>query len=134
MKVYMTAREDYLKAILRLQREMGAVRSVNVAHYLRVSRPSVCTAVSLLTKEGYLTMDDDFYLHLTTKGQELAETIYERHCFFTEQLMAIGVDRQTAEEDACRLEHAISEKSFEKLKAKFGAPRELDAPNGDKER
>ena len=117
MKIYTTSREDYLKAILVLQKKLGSVRSVNLANYLGVSRPSVCNAVSTLSSGGFLTMDDRFLLHLTKEGREVAERTYERHCFFTKHLIAIGVDSVTAEEDACRLEHAISEKSFQRLKA-----------------
>ena len=127
----MTAREDYLKAILVLKNRLGEVHSVDVASYLGVSKPSVSHAVSVLTSEGYLTVDGKYVLHLTEQGQELAERIYERHCFFTEQLMAIGVNQKTAEEDACRLEHAISRESFEKLKEAVAAnplkrPEETD--------
>ena len=116
MKIPTTAREDYLKAILVLKKRLGAVRSVDVARYLSVSKPSVCRAVATLTEGGFLFMDEDCFLHLTELGMNIAETTYERHCFFTRQLMRLGVDRQTAEEDACRLEHAISETSFQKLK------------------
>ena len=120
MKIYTTSREDYLKAVLVLQNKIGTVRSVDVARYLGFSKPSVSRAVATLTEGGYLFMDQDFILHLTPKGQEVAEKTYERHCFFTEQLTAIGVDLKTAEEDACRMEHAISDVSFQKLKEKFG--------------
>ena len=116
MKIPTTAREDYLKAILVLKKKSGSVRSVDVSRYLGVSKPSVCRAVATLSEGGFLFMDEDCFLHLTESGMNIAETTYERHCFFTRQLMHLGVDRQTAEEDACRLEHAISEKSFQKLK------------------
>ena len=121
MKVRTTAREDYLKAVLVLQKKYGMVRSVDLARYLGVSKPSVCRAVSTLTDGGFLYMADDFFLHLTGKGLEIAEKTYERHCFFTRYLTGIGVDLTTAEEDACKLEHAISDKSFQKLKAKLGS-------------
>ena len=120
MKIYTTSREDYLKAILVLQKKTGEVHSVDVARYLGFTKPSVSNAVSLLSTEGYLYVDKDYILHLTEKGQETAEKILDRHCFFTEQLVALGVDRQTAMEDACRLEHAISDTSFQKLKEHFG--------------
>ena len=116
MKIYMTAREDYLKAILVLHQRIGDVRSVDLARYLGFSKPSISQAVGILTSEGYLTVDGKHILNLTDKGRAIAEKIYERHCFFTKQLIAIGVDPVTAEEDACRLEHAISDESFEKLK------------------
>ena len=108
--------EDYLEAILVLQRQKGMVRSVDVARHLEVSKPSVCHAVATLRDGGFLTMDEDYSLHLTDVGREVAEKIYERHCFFTEQLIAAGVDPKTAETDACRIEHVISQESFQKLK------------------
>ena len=121
MKIYTTSREDYLKAILVLQHRMGEVHSVDVARYLGFSKPSICHAVSLMTEEGYLYVDQDRTLQLTDLGRKVAERTYERHCFFANHLMSLGVDEQTAQEDACRLEHAISETSFEKLKEHFGS-------------
>ena len=109
--------EDYLEAILVLQRQKGMVRSVDVARHMDVSKPSVCHAVATLKNGGFLTMDDDFFLHLTDVGREVAEQIYEKHRFFTERLIAAGVDPKTAEADACRIEHVISEESFRRLKA-----------------
>ncbi len=108
--------EDYLEAILILHMKKGMVRSVDVARHLDVSKPSVCHAVSTLKEGGFLTMDEDFFLHLTDIGREVAEKIYERHCFFTEQLIAAGVAPKVAEADACRIEHIISAESFERLK------------------
>ena len=109
--------EDYLEAILVLQRQKGMVRSVDVARHMDVSKPSVCHAVATLKNGGFLTMDDGFFLHLTNIGREVAEQIYEKHRFFTERLIAAGVDPKTAEADACRIEHVISDESFERLKA-----------------
>lgn len=120
MKIYTTSREDYLKAILVLQEKLGAVRSVDVAQYLGFSKPSVCRAVGVLTEGGYLQMDHDYILHLTESGQEIAEKTYERHCFFRDHLTKLGVPPELAAEDACRLEHAISDISFQKLKETFG--------------
>ena len=108
--------EDYLEAILVLQKKLGMVRSVDVARHMEVSKPSVCHAVATLRDGGFLTMDEDHFLHLTDVGREVAERIYERHCFFTEQLIATGVDPKTAEADACRIEHIISQDSFEKIR------------------
>ena len=108
--------EDYLEAILVLHEKMGMVRSVDVARHMEVSKPSVCYAVATLRDGGFLTMDEDHFLHLTDVGREVAEKIYERHCFFTEQLIAAGVDPKTAEADACRIEHIISDESFLRLK------------------
>ena len=115
MKIYASG-EDYLETILVLQKKLGMVRSVDVARHMEVSKPSVCHAVATLRDGGFLTMDEDHFLHLTDVGREVAEKIYERHCFFTEQLIAAGVDPKTAEADACRIEHIISDESFSKLK------------------
>ena len=95
----------------------GMVRSVDLARHMGFSKPSISHAVGVLKNGGFLTVDEDGYLHLTEDGREVAEKIYERHQFFTEQLVAVGVDRETAERDACRIEHAISEETFQKLKA-----------------
>ena len=114
--------EDYLEAILILQKQMGenVVRSIDLARHMGFSKPSISHAVGVLWDGDFLAMDKDGFLHLTKKGREVAEKIYERHRFFTEQLIAAGVDEATAEQDACRIEHAISDTSFEKLKKKIG--------------
>ena len=111
--------EDYLESVLVLQKELGMVRSVDVARHMEVSKPSVCHAVATLRDGGFITMDEDHFLHLTDVGREVAEKIYERHCFFTERLIALGVNPETAETDACRIEHVISAESFEHLKKSF---------------
>ena len=116
MKIYASG-EDYLEAVLVLQKKKGMVRSVDLARHMGFSKPSISHAVGVLKNGGFLTVDEDGYLHLTEDGREVAEKIYERHQFFTEQLVAVGVDRETAERDACRIEHAISEETFQKLKA-----------------
>lgn len=115
MKLYASG-EDYLEAVLILQKKHGSVRSVDLARHMEVSKPNVSRAVAILQQGGFLTMDSDYSLHLTGIGQEVAEKIYERHQFFTEQLVAAGVDQETAEQEACRMEHAISDTSFQKLK------------------
>ena len=109
--------EDYLEAILVLQRQKGMVRSVDVARHLEVTKPSVCNAVATLREGGFLTMDEDYSLHLTDVGREVAEQTYEKHRFFTDRLIEAGVDPDTAERDACRIEHVISDESFRCLKA-----------------
>ena len=108
--------EDYLETILVLQKKRGMVRSVDVARHMEVSKPSVCHAVATLRDGGFLMMDEDHFLQLSDVGREVAEKIYERHCFFTEQLITAGVDPRTAEADACRIEHIISDESFSRLK------------------
>ena len=113
--------EDYLEAILILQKQKGesAVRSIDLARHMGFSKPSISHAVGLLQNGGFLTVDIDGFLHLTEIGREMAEKIYERHLFFTKQLIAAGVDQETAEQDACQMEHAISDASFEKLKKRI---------------
>ena len=111
--------EDYLETILVLQKKRGMVRSVDVARHMEVSKPSVCHAVATLREGGFLMLDEDHFLHLTDVGREVAEKIYESHCFFTERLISLGVDPKTAEADACRIEHVISTESFEHLKKSF---------------
>ncbi len=108
--------EMYLETILILSRR-GPVRSIDVSEYMGYSKPSVSRAVSLLKSGGYLTMEDNGFLHLTEVGQELAEKIYERHTTLTEALVSLGVDRTAAAEDACRIEHVISDESFRAIKA-----------------
>ena len=108
--------EDYLEAILVLQKEKGMVRSVDVARYVGVSKPSVCHAVNVLCDGGFLTRDDKHFIFLTEEGRKVAEKIYERHKFFKEQLISAGVSPNIAETEACRIEHCISDESFLKLK------------------
>ena len=115
MKLYASG-EDYLEAVLVLQRKQGMVRSVDRARHMGFSKPSISHAVGVLKNGGFLTVDDDGFLHLTVIGREIAEKIYERHLFFMEQLIAAGVDPKTAEADACRIEHIISDESFDRLK------------------
>lgn len=124
MKIHASG-EDYLEAVLILQKQMGesAVRSVDLARHMGFSKPSISHAVGVLRDGGFLIMDKDGFLHLTEEGREIAEKIYERHQFFTEQLIAAGVNEITAEEDACRIEHAISDESFQKLQKYFMKPK-----------
>ena len=116
--------EDYLETILVLHKKTGMVRSVDVARHMGVSKPSVCVAVNTLKDGGFLTMDEDHFLHLTDVGREVAEQIYEKHRFFTDRLIEVGVDPETAERDACRIEHVISQESFEHLKDAYNTHKE----------
>ena len=116
MKQLHASGEDYLEAIFILKRKNGVVRSVDVARHLDVSKPSVCHAVSTLKAGGFLIMDENSFLFLTDIGREVAEQTYEKHCFFTHLLTEAGVDPKTAEQEACRMEHVISENSFRHLK------------------
>lgn len=116
--------EDYLEAILVLKKQKGMVRSVDVARHLEITKSSVCNAVATLRDGGFLTMDSDYFLHLTDVGREVAEQIYEKHRFFTDRLIEAGVDPETAERDACRMEHVISQESFERLRDAYKTKNE----------
>ena len=109
--------EMYLETIYQLSQEQHSVRSIDVAESLNYSRASVSRAVGLLKKDGYLEMDEDGFLNLTELGKSTAEKIYERHMILTAALKALGVDEESAAEDACRIEHVISDKSLAAIKA-----------------
>lgn len=111
--------EDYLEAILILQKQKGMVRSVDLARHMGYSKPSICHAVKILRDGGFLTMDEDNYLHLTDIGSEVAGRIYERHQFFTNYLIEFGVDPVQAEMDACKIEHVISQESFDQIRIAY---------------
>ena len=108
--------EMYLETIHVLLRKNGAVRSVDISEHMGYSKPSISRAVGLLKSGGYILVDKDGYITLTEAGQQVAEKIYERHTILSRLLIALGVDEETAAEDACRLEHAISDESFEAIK------------------
>ena len=109
--------EMYLETIYTLSLNSTSVRSIDVAEALNYSRPSVSRAVGLLKKDGYLKMDEEGFLTLTEEGRALAERIYERHTVLTAALEALGVDKETAAEDACKIEHDISDRTFDAIKA-----------------
>ena len=111
--------EDYLEAILVLQKKNGRVRSIDVCNELGYSKPSVSVAMKHFRENGYVTMDDGYFLQLTEKGSAIAEQIYERHVILAKLLMAIGVDEKTAFEDACKIEHDLSPETFERLKERY---------------
>lgn len=108
--------ENYLEAILVLKNKKGNVRSIDIAHELMVSKPSVSVAMKHFRENGYIVVESDGCISLTEKGETVAKRVYERHQIVTKALMALGVDEITALEDACKIEHDISEKTFEKLK------------------
>ncbi len=108
--------EMYLETIHVLQKKNGFVRSVDVAEHMGYSKPSISRAVGLLKTNGYITVDKSGYITLTEAGLDVANKIYERHTVLSSFLTALGVDKETATEDACRLEHAISDQSFEAIK------------------
>ena len=109
--------EMYLETIYTLSMVSNNVRSIDVAEALNYSRPSVSRAVGLLKQDGYLEVDADGFLHLTELGRDTAEKIYERHTILTAALTALGVDEESAAEDACKIEHVISDKSLAAIKA-----------------
>lgn len=115
----MTVRESgemYLEAILVLAKKSGYVRSIDVSEYLGYSKPSVSRAMGILREGGYILMEKDGTITLTDSGKKLAETIYERHTVLSELLIRLGVDEKTATDDACRIEHVISDESFQAIK------------------
>lgn len=116
--------EDYLESILVLSTQLPHVRSVDVASHLGYSKPSVSHAVKLLSEEGYLEVTPNKYLLLTDKGHEVASNTYARHVFFTEMLTGIGVDLEIARADACRIEHVISEETFQAIQNYYKAEEE----------
>ena len=127
----MQSGEDYLETVLVIQNRKGAVRSVDVAAELGVSKASVSIAMRHLEEAGYISMDGRRTIRLTEKGRRIAETVYERHLLFSDLFTALGVNRETALRDACRMEHAISEESFEALK-KFLLEQEIGMESAKK--
>lgn len=123
--------EDYLEAILMIKEKKGYCRSIDVANKLGYSKPSVSIAVAKLRQEGYLEeKSTDGHLELTAAGVEIARKMAERHRFFKEWLIHLGVDEKTAYEDACGIEHWLSEESFSKMRA-FITEKESKDHNGD---
>lgn len=108
--------EMYLESIYILCKSQPEVRSIDVAEYMKYSKPSVSRGVGILKKAGYIIVDKDGFITLTSEGEKMANKIFERHTTLTNILIKLGVDEQTASEDACRIEHIISEKTFNVLK------------------
>lgn len=108
--------ENYLETVLVLKKQNGFVRSIDIAHELGFAKPSVSVAMKNFREEGYIIVDEDGGISLTDKGMEIAERVYERHHIIAKFLISLGVDEETAFEDSCKIEHVISEESFEKLK------------------
>ena len=108
--------ENYLETILVLSRKLPVVRSVDIANELNFKKPSVSVAMKNLREKQYITVTDSGFIYLTDSGKQIAEMIYERHRFITAFLTSLGVDEKVAAEDACRIEHVISEESFAALK------------------
>lgn len=108
--------EMYLETIYILSKQSTNVRSINVGEYMGYSKPSVSRAIGLLKRGGYVVMDDNGLLHLTDEGRMIAEKTYERHTLLTDFFIRLGVDKDIAAEDACKIEHDISDETFEALK------------------
>ncbi len=109
--------EDYLEAILVLKEKQGMVRSIDVVHYLDYSKPSVSVAMKRLRENGYIEMDEEGYISLLPPGEEIARRIYTRHKLLTQFLVHLGVSEEVAAADACKIEHDLSDESFEKITA-----------------
>ena len=115
MKIKESA-ENYLETILILSKKNIAVRSIDIANEMNFTKASVSVAMKRLREDGYINMDDDRMITLTPKGKDIASMVYERHQIIAKILIALGVDEATAYEDSCKIEHDLSQKSFEKIK------------------
>ena len=111
--------EDYLEAILMLQKRNGQVRYIDICNELGHSKPTVSVAMKNFRENGYITMDDDYLITLTEKGKAIAESVYERHIIISKFLMAIGDDEKTALEDSCKIEHDLSDETFRCMKEHY---------------
>ena len=116
MNIYESA-EDYLEAILILRERQGAVRSIDVVRQLELTKPSVSVAMKRFRENGYIEMDTDGFITLLPPGEEIAQRIYNRHKLLTKFLVALGVSEETAAADACKMEHDLSDETFEKIRA-----------------
>ncbi|GAA0722300.1 metal-dependent transcriptional regulator [Clostridium malenominatum] len=125
MKIQESA-ENYLETILILKKRLGQVRSIDIANELSFSKPSVSNAMKQFRENEYITVDGNGFISLTETGEEIAERIYERHDLLTKYFMALGVSEKTALEDACRIEHVISQESFEKIKTYYETTMKLN--------
>lgn len=121
--------EDYLETILRLKQQMGQVRSIDIARDLDYSKPSVSRAMKILSEKGLVYMDGRKFVHLTDEGRAKAESVASRHQLFKDMLTEIfGVSEETAEEDACRIEHIVSDETVKKIEEKLAVYREHPHP------
>ena len=123
--------EDYLETILILSQKNGMVRSIDIAGALGFSKPSVSTAMKRLRESGYIEMAQDGYITLTESGQQVAERIYGRHQALTSFFVALGVSKETAAADACKVEHDLSEETFQKLCQHAEQHLRFTMPKGD---
>lgn len=111
--------EDYLEMILMLSMDNPNVRSIDIAQAMDFSKPSVSVAMKKLKENGYIVIDDNGYITLTKSGKEIAEKIYERHVILTDWFVSIGVNKETARKDACKIEHDLSDETFEAIKKRL---------------
>lgn len=118
MKILESA-ENYLEAVYILTKEKGQIRAIDIVHHLGFSKPSVSIAMKQLETNGYVTRDEHGHIALTEEGLEIAISVVERHELLTELFMAVGVSENVAKDDACKVEHHISQETFEKLKEKI---------------
>lgn len=116
MGIYESA-EDYLETILKIKNEQGKVRSIDIARAMNYSKPSISRAMRLLRENECIVMDEEGWIELLPKGRDIATEIYERHQLLTKWLIALGVDEETAAQDACKMEHDMSKDTFRKIKA-----------------
>lgn len=130
MKIQESA-ENYLETILMLSHKSLYVRSIDIANELSFSKPSVSVAMKNLRTNGYIEIDSEGHISLTSSGREIAETIYERHTLLSQWLIYLGVDKKTALEDACRIEHVVSAESFKAIKDHITAGNELPDNNSE---
>ena len=124
MKIQESA-ENYLETIFMLSQKKPNVRSIDIANQLEFSKPSVSVAMKHLRENGYIKIDENGFITLTNKGMNIAETMYERHTTLSQWLMYLGVDDKTAVEDACRIEHVVSDESFQAIKNHIVKGREF---------
>ena len=110
------SKEDYLETILVLKNRLGLVRSIDIVNEMGFTKPSVSVAMKNLREKELITMDDDGYITLTEKGKKIASCVYERHLILTKAFIALGISEETAKEDACRVEHDLSDETFGKIK------------------
>ena len=115
MQIHESA-EDYLESVLILKNRLGNVRSIDIVNYFDYSKPSISVAMKNLRENGYISIDPDGGIYLEESGRKIAEKIYERHTLLSDWLTRLGVPRDIATEDACRIEHVISEESFSAIK------------------
>jgi len=126
MNIYESA-ENYLETILMLRNKLGPVRSIDIVNELSFSKPSVSVAMKKLRESGHVLVDEEGHITLTESGLAVAETMYERHLLLSECLIALGVDEEVAKDDACRIEHVISQQTFEKMREHVNRHKEEDA-------